>query len=94
MKEAKEKWISDQCDNIETGMKLNNSKATFDTLTTLTRSQQPKASVIEDKNRALLTDEASVTNRWIYNYELRPDNSFLDNATNINREPGDAPILQ
>ena len=79
MKEAKEKWISDQCDNTETRMEINSSKATFDTLTTLTRSQQKTASLIDDKNGALLTCEPSITSRWteycqeLYNYELRLD---------------------
>ena len=56
--------------------------------------------IIEDKEGSLLTEETAVNRRWteyceeLYNFELRPDTSILDNAYNTNREPGDAPILQ
>ena len=36
---TKEKWISEQCDNIEKGLKEGNSKKAFDTLKKLTRKQ-------------------------------------------------------
>ena len=49
MIKAKEEWISEQCDNIEKGIKEINSKKAFDTLKKLTRKQQCKATFIEDK---------------------------------------------
>ena len=52
---AKEKWISEQCDNIEKGTKESNSEKAFDALKKLTRKQQHKATDIEDKNGSLLT---------------------------------------
>ena len=99
MKEAKEKWIFDQCDNIEAGMSKGNSKAAFDTLKLLTRPQQPRATIIEDKEGTLLTEETATIRRWteycgeLYNHKLNPDTSTPNNATNTNREPGEAPIL-
>ena len=53
MIKAKEEWISEQCDNIEEDIKEGSKKA-FDTLKKLTRKQQHKASVIEDKNDSLI----------------------------------------
>ena len=60
MIKAKEEWISEQCDNMEKGIKEGNSKKAFDTLKKLTRKQQHKATVIEGKNVPLLTDNAAV----------------------------------
>ena len=60
MIKATEKWISEQCDNIEKGIKEGNSKKAFDILKKLTRKQQHKATVIEDKNSSLLTDNAAI----------------------------------
>ena len=76
MIKAKEKCNSEQCDNIEKGIKESNNKKAFDTMKKLTRKQQHKATVIEDKNGSLLTDNAPVLTRWteycqeLYNYEL------------------------
>ena len=100
MKEAKENWISEMCDNIDTGMRKGNSKMAYDTLKLLTRPQQTRTSVIEDKKGEVLTEEAAVIKRWteyceeLYNYKLRPDTSILNKGINTNREAGDAPILK
>ena len=59
------------------------SKATYETLKTLTRTQQNRTSVIEDKKGELLTDDEAVLNRWteycqeLYNFPLQPDKSIL-----------------
>ena len=63
VKKAEEKWILEQCDNIEKGIKEGNSKKAFDTLKKLKRKQQHKATVIEGKNSSLLTDNAAVLTR-------------------------------
>ena len=54
MIKAKEKWISEQCDNIEKSITEGNSKKAFDTLNKLTRKQQHKATDIEGKNGFML----------------------------------------
>ena len=100
MRQAKENWISEQCANIESGMKRGNIKVAFDTLKLLTRSQQPRTSVVENKGGLLLTEETAVLKRWteycqdLYNYQLKPDTNILSNSAYTNREQGDAPILQ
>ena len=48
MKEVKEPWIIDKCDDIEAEMKTGNSKVAFDTLKLLTQSHQTRLTVIED----------------------------------------------
>ncbi|KAL8611307.1 hypothetical protein ACOMHN_013738 [Nucella lapillus] len=100
MKDAKENWITEQCNNIDKGMRDGNIKVAFKTLKTLSKSQKAKSSVIEDKNGFLLTEETKVLRKWteycqeLYNYELKPDTSFMKNTSNTNTEAGDSPILQ
>ncbi|KAL8610857.1 hypothetical protein ACOMHN_056712 [Nucella lapillus] len=100
MKDAKENWITEQCNNIDKGMREGNSKVAFKSLKTLSKIQQAKSSVIKDNNGSLLTEETEVLRRWteycqeLYNYELKPDTSFLKNASNTNTEAKDSPILQ
>ena len=83
MRAAKEEWIDRQCDNIEKGMEAGNSKQAYNTLRSLTRTSQPRAKVIADKDGKLLTDSDQVLKRWteycggLYNYELKPDTSIL-----------------
>lgn len=100
MTEAKENWIEGQCRNIEEGIKRGSSKQAYDTLRTLTKTQQPKASVIEDSNGNLLTESPAVLARWteycngLYNHNLQPDTSILQQDQNNTREIHDLPVLQ
>ena len=100
MKEAKEDWIEGQCRNIEEGFKRGNSKQAYETLRTLTKTQQPKASVIEDSSGNLLTESSDVHARWteyckgLYNYNLQPDTSILQQDQTSTREVQDLPVLQ
>ena len=64
IEEARENWISDQCSKIENGMKHGNSKAAFDTLKDLTKTQQNKSPIIEDSKGEPLTDSAAILKRW------------------------------
>jgi len=83
MREAKEAWIEEQCHSIEVGMAKGNSKAAYDTLKSLTKTTQPKASVIEDKEGNLLTESNAILQRWteycegLYNHLLRPDTNIV-----------------
>jgi exonuclease III len=83
MKEAKEEWIEEQCDSIDKEMTTGSSKQAYSTLKTLTKTSQPKASVIADADGNLLTESAAVLSRWteycsdLYNYPLQPDSSLL-----------------
>ena len=100
MIKTKEEWISQQCDNIEKGIKQSNSEKAFDTLKKLTRKQQHKATVIEDRNGSLLTDNADVLTRWteycqeLYNYELKPYTSILKSKTSSVDETDDVQVMK
>ncbi|XP_068671034.1 uncharacterized protein [Montipora foliosa] len=49
MVKAKEKWIQEQCEDIETNLMKNNSKKAYDTVKTLTKPKQSKVNTIKDK---------------------------------------------
>ncbi|GFS04557.1 endonuclease-reverse transcriptase [Elysia marginata] len=97
MKEAKEKWIDDQCVAIEQGMSSGKSKQAFSTLKMLTKTFQPKVNLIEDVR--LFTDDEDIMQRWseycsdLNNYELQPDLSILS-ATRDPPETDDSPPIK
>ncbi|XP_066285795.1 uncharacterized protein [Branchiostoma lanceolatum] len=100
MREANDKWIEDQCEEIQHGMASGNSRKAYETLKTLTKTQQPRAAVIEDSSGNLLTENTAVLDRWteycteLYNYELQPDTAKLNNPHWAERVPDDLPILR
>ena len=49
MKAAKEEWTEEQGKNAEKGMMSGNWKEAYNTLKTLTKTQQHKSAVIEDR---------------------------------------------
>ena len=84
MVKAKEKWIEEQCDDIEKNLMKNNSKKAYDTVKNLTKPIQSKVSTIKDKEGETLVDKNKILQRWteycseLYNYELNGDESVLD----------------
>ena len=42
MKQAKENWITNQCQEIDSGIRIGHTKAAFNTLKLLTQRQQTK----------------------------------------------------
>jgi len=82
MKEAKEEWIEQQCNEIDKGMK-NNSKKAYKTLKALTKSNKSRTTAIENKNGKLLTDKNAIIERWseycqeLYNHPIQPDARIL-----------------
>ena len=100
MKEAKEQWINDQCDIIEKNIERGNSKEAFSTLKKLTKTQQNRASVIEDSSGELLTESSAVLTRWtqycqeLYNYPIQPDNGLIKGDITPQREPSPIPVLR
>lgn len=83
IKEDKEKWIELQCLTIDLGLKYGNSKVAYNTLKTITKSNQPRATIIEDKQGKMISNKEVVLKRWseycadLYNIELHPDVSIL-----------------
>ena len=78
-------------------MTTNNSKKTYETLRHHTKIQQMPASVIEDSNDHLLTENTAVLGRWteycseLYNHKINPDTSILQNKQG--REMNEIPVL-
>ena len=64
MKEAKQKWIDDQCEEIEHSIATNNTKTDFQLVKTLTMQQQSKVTNIQDKDGKCLTAGEDKTKRW------------------------------
>ncbi|KAI8486085.1 hypothetical protein Bbelb_361850 [Branchiostoma belcheri] len=102
MREVKEKWIEEQCEEIEHGMQRGNSRKAYETLKILTNTQQSssKPTVIEDSDGNLLTDSSAVLNRWteyceeLYNHELQVDPANLTTSNRVERDLEDLPVLR
>ena len=75
VKKAKEDWIGAQCEEIETCLKKNNSKRTYQLVKDLTSEKQGRSSTIQEKSGKCLTEEKEILSRWTeycsepYNYE-------------------------
>jgi len=85
MREAKEIWINDKCDEIDNCMANSNTKQAYQALKCLTNTSQHRASAIENSQGQLLTDGDGIMERWteycsgLYNYELNSDPSLVRN---------------
>ena len=77
MKVAKEEWTEEKFKNMEKGMLSGNSKKAYNSLKTLTKTQQHKSAVIEDSNGNILMESTAVLNPWreycsgLYNYSIQ-----------------------
>ena len=101
LKQAKENWISDRCQEIDYGITTGNSKAAFNTLKLLAQRQQTKTNVFENAKGKLLTYDKALHKRWteycteLYNYKPKTDVTILRSGDDVeNRETGDSPIFK
>ena len=82
-KEAKQKWIDDQCEDIEHSIATNNTKKAFQVVKILTKQQQSKVNNIQDKDGKCLTEGEDKTKRWteycseLYTFQNKGDPSVL-----------------
>ena len=82
-KAAKEEWTEEHRKSIEKGMMSGSSKEAYNTLKTLTKTQQHKSADIEDSSENILTGSTAVLNRWteyrsgLYNYKLNSHTILL-----------------
>ena len=58
--EAKEKWIEEQCSEIEDNLNKNNSKRTFEVLKDLTNEKKGRINTIQDKSGKCLMQETTL----------------------------------
>ena len=84
MKKAKEKWIGEQCTEIEENPRKNNSKRAYKLVKDLTTVKQGKATTVQDHSGKCLTEEREILNRWteyctqLYNHKASGNPSVLD----------------
>ena len=77
--------IEKKCMTIDSEMASGNSKTAYRVLRTLTTTNQPRATVIDDKDGKLLTDQDQVLKRWteycdeLYNFPIQPDTATVNN---------------
>ena len=87
MKEAKEKWIEEQCSEVEDNLNKNNSK----------REKEGRINTIQDKSGTCLTEEREIINRWteycteLYNGQTKGNAAVLDYPMNTDED--NFPIL-
>ena len=95
MKKAKEKWIQNQCQNIDDCLKKNNSKTAYKLVQDLTGTKQERTTIIQDKGGTCLTENEDILKRWteycseLYNYRAAGDPEVLNvpPATNNANHP-------
>ncbi|GFO46832.1 RNA-directed DNA polymerase from mobile element jockey-like [Plakobranchus ocellatus] len=68
IKEATERWIEDQCEDIENSLKHNNSNKAYKIVKELTDTKQARATTIESKEGKCLTEEKEILERWTEYY--------------------------
>ena len=91
---AKEKWINDQCEEVEQSLKMNNSEKAYDTVKLLTKPKQSKVNSIKDKNGDIIIEKNKILERWteycseLYNYQLNGNEQVLttDESTNDDKD--------
>ena len=88
MKEAKEKWIEEQCSEIEDNLNKNNSKRVFQVIKDLTSEKKGRINTIQDESGNCLTEEREIINRWTehctesYNSQTKGHAAVLDRPMN------------
>ena len=60
----REKWINQQCKDIELSYNSNNTEKAYQIVRNLAAEWKPKSCIIEDKNKRLSTKIEGTTERW------------------------------
>ena len=74
MQKAKEKWIGEQCSEIEENLRKNNRKRAYQVVKDLTTVKEGKVTSDQDRSGKCLTEERQILNRCtehcseLYNY--------------------------
>ena len=93
MKEAKEKWIEEQCIEMEDNLNKNSSKRAFQVVRDLTSEKKGRINNIQDKSGNCLTEEREIINRWteycteLYNSQTKGHAAGLDRPMNTEDRP-------
>lgn len=92
MKSAKQKWVEEQCKEVEDNMSRNNTKKVYDKIKDLTREKKSTVTIIADKEGNILTEEQEIHQRWteyckdLYNTKTTVDPTVLQTEPHTNEE--------
>ena len=92
MKKAKENWIDELCENINSNLLRNNTKQAYQIVKDLTSAKQGKVSTIQDKSGKCLTEEKEILARWteycsdLYNHDTKGDPAVLTSTPSTNQD--------
>ena len=98
IKQAKENWIEEQCEEIDTNLTKNNTKRAYQIVKDFTTTKKERASTIQDKSGKSLTEDQEILTRWteycsdLYNHETQGDCAVLTGRHSTNQD--DLPILR
>ena len=98
IKQAKENWIEEQCEEIDINLTKNNSKRAYQIVKDLTTTKKGRASTIQDKSGKSLTEDQEILTRWteycsdLYNHETQGDCAVLTGPHSTNQD--NLPILR
>jgi hypothetical protein len=82
-RQDKEHWIGQQCEDIEKGLKIGNSRQAYRLIKMLGRKFVPRINVIRDQDGKILQSQEEITERWTrYCGGLYKDNGGGDNTAN------------
>ena len=96
IKQAKENWTEEQCEEIDTNLTKNNTKRASQIVKDLTTTKKGRASTIHDKCGKSLTEDQEILTRWteycsdLYNHETQGDCAVLTGPHSTNQD--DLPI--
>ena len=98
IKQAKENWIEEQCEEIDFNLTKNNTKRAYQIVKDLIPTKKGRASTIQDKSGKSLTEDQEILTRWteycsdLYNHETQGDCAVLTGPHSTNQD--DLPILR
>ena len=98
IKQAKENWIEEQCEEIDINLTKSNTKRAYQIVKDLTTTKKGRASTIQDKRGKSLTEDQEILTRWteyrsdLYNHETQGDCAVLTGPHSTNQD--DLPILR
>ena len=98
IKQAKENWIEEQCEEIYINLTKNNTKRAYQIVKDLTTTKKGRASTIQNKSGKSLTEDQEILTRWteycsdLYNHETQGDCAVLTGPHSTNQD--DLPILR
>ena len=84
----KEKWIQEHCGSMKSNLRRGNAREAFRIIKSLTKTYQPRNTMIESKDGRLLTEPEMVIERWkeyyqeLYNHVSINDLGTADSLEN------------